>query len=169
MGAWYTRLYGICILLILAWYVLELVKFPLVVGLTHDMLVAVGPMWIVLGVLLIMTILLFFAPARSTKVHSFVKATPTGEVRIGFAAVRDVASRTARQISGVDRLKTTISDTEGGLVISMRIRATAGVNLTDMSETIQARVMDAVKNATSLSVYAVHVQVSELSPEPAKA
>ncbi|KUO96784.1 Asp23/Gls24 family envelope stress response protein [Ferroacidibacillus organovorans] len=169
MGAWYTRLYGICILLILAWYALELMKVPLVVDVTHEVVLAQGPGWVVLGALFLMTILLFFAPPRSTKVHSFVKATPTGEVRIGFAAVRDVASRTARQVPGVDRLKTAISDAEGGLVISMRIRATAGVNLADMSETIQTRVMDAVKDATSLSVNAVHVQVSELSPEPTKA
>ncbi len=110
---------------------------------------------------------LFFPLTRRT-IHSFVKDTDAGEVRISYVAVRELASRAAKPVRGVERIHTTVDEGRNGLVVSIRVRAVTGVDLTVMCSEIQETVAQAVKQATSLKVAAVHVQVADLSAEPAQ-
>ncbi len=104
-------------------------------------------------------------PLTRRSIHSFVKDTEAGEVRISYVTVRELASRAARQVRGVERIHTAVDEGQNGLVVAIRVRALTGVDLTVMCSEIQETVSQAVMQATSLKVAAVHVQVADLSPE----
>lgn len=101
-------------------------------------------------------------------IHSFVKDTESGEIRIGYQAVEEMARRAARQVRGVERLRTRVSDAPDGLVVSLRVRAEPNVDLTAMSALLQQAVMEVVRSGTALKVSAVHVQIAGLAPDGAQ-
>ena len=121
--------------------------------------------FIILLVVFVLGLRFLFFPLAPRSVHSFVKDSEAGEIRISHTTVKDLAIRAAKQVRGVERLHASVDESGNGLVVSIRVRATAGIDLTAMCAAIQADVATAVFQATSLKVAAVHVQVAELSPE----
>lgn len=105
-------------------------------------------------------------PLTRRSIHSFVKDTEAGEVRISYVTVRELSTRAAKQVRGVERIHTSVDGGQNGLAVLIRVRAVTGVDLTVMCREIQEVVAQAVMHATSLKVAAVHVQVADLSPEP---
>jgi len=105
---------------------------------------------------------------QKREVHSFVKSTEAGDIRIGFAAVNELARRAAGGLRGVGRLQTRIQESSEGLVVWIQVRADAGIDLTALCEQIQQVVADDIRKATSLTVQAVHVQIAELAAPTAQ-
>ena len=123
---------------------------------------------ILFGVYLILGLRYLLFPLEKRKMHSFVKDTEVGEIRISHATVKEIAVRAARHIRGVDRVITHVEEYGSGLIVHAQVRATAGIDLTAMSTSIQQQISEAIYTATSLKVSAVHVQIAELTPEVAQ-
>lgn len=159
-----VKLYSLAIALSVIWYTAWLLGFAPVIDMTHTAVQQGVWITVYLAVLFILSIryLLFRTEAKS--IHSFVKDTGNGEVRIGYGAVNDLSRRAAKSVSGVDRLKTQVDESPDGLVVWVKIRALAGSDLTRLSEQVQQSIMDAIRSGTSLTVSAVHVQIADLAP-----
>ncbi|MCY0901739.1 MAG: alkaline shock response membrane anchor protein AmaP [Firmicutes bacterium] len=157
------RTYSFLVLVGVIWMALWLIGLSEVHYATI-VLIDSGWMWAYAAIVFVVTLRFAFLPLARREAHSFVRSSEAGEVRIGFAAVNELARRTAAQMRGVARLQTNVIESPEGLVVRLHVRADAGVDLTALSEQMQAEVARAIFAATSLHVHAVHVQIVDLAP-----
>lgn len=159
------RFYSLIVAATSVWALLWLLGVPPVMAITEA---ATTEKWwffglIAVGFILSIRYLVFrLQPSDS---HSFVKDTGSGEIRIGYPAVEEMARRAAKQVRGVERLQTQVSENAEGLVVVLRVRAEPHVDLTAMSEALQQTVTETIRSTASLTVAAVHVQVAGIAPD----
>lgn len=164
------RLYAVLTGLGAIWLGLWLGAVPPVPVATNALFGSGDLVWLIVYVLVIFLLSVRFVLIRKSggrHVDSYVKVTESGEIRISHATVSDLARRAARLVRGVEKLQAAVGESPEGLVVSLRVRAQTGVDLTQMSDQLQAAVIDAIRGATSLTVHAVHVQIAGLAPESA--
>ena len=161
------QIYSVLVLLGLLWVVLYVVGVPEVVYLSTVAVAApISSTYALLVALLSFRWLFLHWGGR--KIHSFVKDTEIGEIRISRATVSELAERASRQVKGVERLRARVDESPEGLVVSLHIRVLPHVDVPGMADQLQRAVITSIRDATSLSVSAVHVQVSGLAPETAQ-
>ncbi|MCY0876355.1 MAG: alkaline shock response membrane anchor protein AmaP [Firmicutes bacterium] len=163
IGRWMLRVYSFIIAFISLWATFWLLGYGPVQEVTR-FLIANNVMFLVVAVMFLWSLRYLLFPMQKREIHSFVKTTESGDIRIGFAAVNELARRAASQLKGVARLHSHVQERPEGLVVWIKVRADAGVDLTALSEQMQQAVSEAIRSATSLTVQAVHVQIAELAP-----
>lgn len=157
------RIYSLIIAVTSVWAALWLLGFTPVQDVTHALVVDKA-LWVFVAVLFLWSLRYLLFSMQRREIHSFVKSTEVGDIRIGFSAVNELARRAAAQLRGVARLHSRVEESPEGLVVWIKVRAETGVDLTALCEQMQRAVTDAIRSATSLSVQAVHVQIAELAP-----
>ncbi len=158
------RIYSALVLLGLLWAVLFVSGTSEVVY-AASTTAAVEATWTYVAVVAILSFRYLFLRLVPRSIHSFVKDTEVGEIRISHETVRELAHRAARQVKGVERLSARVDEAPEGLMVSLRVRVLPHVDVTAMSDQLQRAVIGSIRDATSLAVLAVHVQVAGLAPE----
>ncbi|MCI0183144.1 alkaline shock response membrane anchor protein AmaP [Sulfoacidibacillus ferrooxidans] len=159
------RLFSLLVLVNVCWTVLGVLGVPFVDNSSLSSGSSVIALWVDLGLMIVLSVRFLLYRLARRRPPSFVKDAGTGEIRIGYETVKEIAHRAAKQVRGVERLQTKISADQEGLVVLMDVRSLPAVDVTAMSEQIQELVMTAVRNYTSLAVSKVHVHIVAIAPE----
>ncbi|PWI58787.1 alkaline shock response membrane anchor protein AmaP [Sulfoacidibacillus thermotolerans] len=161
------RFFSLLVLVNAVWYSLGLLGVPFVINTSIDPNVLYTAVWIDFALLLVLSLRFLLYRVLHRRPLAFIKDSESGEVRIGYDTVKEIAHRAAKQIRGVERLQTKISADPQGLVVSLNVRSLPAIDVTAMSEQIQHGVAEAIRNYTSLSVAKVHVHIVALAPDAA--
>lgn len=161
------RIYSALVLLGLLWAVLFVSGVSAVVNTTSTP-VALQVAWVYALVVALLSFRYLFLRLGARQIHSFVKDTEAGEIRISHETVGELAQRAARQVKGVERLRARVDESPEGLVVSLHVRVLPHVDVSAMGDQLQRAVITSIRDSTSLAVLAVHVQVAGLAPEAAQ-
>jgi uncharacterized alkaline shock family protein YloU len=158
------RLFSLIVAASAVWAALWAFGVPAVVARSHTVVMEHTWLYVYLVVVLLLAVRYLAFPVARAPIHAFVRSGEAGEVRIGYAAVIDVADRAARQVRGVEQLHTRVREGDAGLIVEVQLRALHGTDLTELAQEVQRMVAQGIGSATSLTVAAVHVHVSGLAP-----
>ncbi len=159
------RLFSLLVFVNVVWTIMGLLGVPFVLYTTVNSRSAYIALWINLILMIVLALRFLFYRVLHRRKPSFIKTVETGEIRIGYETVKELAHRAAKQVRGVERLHTRISADAQGLVVSLDVRSHPDTDVTAMSEQIQQMVAEAIRNYTSLSVSKVHVHIAAIAPE----
>ncbi|AET66709.1 hypothetical protein Desor_1035 [Desulfosporosinus orientis DSM 765] len=113
---------------------------------------------LVSGVLLVLGLLCFLRP-RAGSEYSFRTALKGGEVRISQDALQDIIARSAKGLSGVAEVKSSLRQVEAGLEINVMCQFEQGVIIPQISGEILTKVKEDVELYTGIRVAEVKVLV----------
>lgn len=92
-----------------------------------------------------------------------------GNIRISFETIRQLTNRTGKSVRGVQEFDTRVKNGPQGVLLALRVRALADMDLNSMSKEIQAKVKEYVEETTGVTVDRVTVHIAELANSAAKA
>lgn len=138
--------------------------------LVYDMTTYPGNIYtiVIAVVFLLLGLRFLFYRTGSHDVDYVVLPGDDGQIRISFETIRELSNRTGRQVKGVQELETRVRHGEAGVMLGLRVRALADVDLAVMSQTVQAAVKDYVERTAGVAVERITVHVTEIANKAAK-
>jgi uncharacterized alkaline shock family protein YloU len=91
-----------------------------------------------------------------------------GQIRISYETIRELSNRTGRAIKGVQELETRVRQGQAGVMLGLRVRALADIELADMSQTVQTAVKAYVEKTAGVVVERITVHITEIANKTAK-
>jgi len=116
---------------------------------------------IVAGVLLLLGLLLFIRPRTRTD-YLFRTSLKGGDVRISRDALQEIIARSAKDLSGVLEVKSSLRQRDTGLEILVLCQFEQGVLIPEISKEILTKVKEDVELYTGIIVAEVKVLVRRL-------
>jgi uncharacterized alkaline shock family protein YloU len=119
-------------------------------------------------VFLLLGLRFLFYRTGSRDLDYVVLPSDDGQIRISFDTIRELSNRTGRSVKGVQELETRVRHGESGIMLGLRVRALADIELAVMSQTIQAAVKEYVEKTAGVTVDRITVHVTEIANKTAK-
>ena len=91
-----------------------------------------------------------------------------GQIRISFETIQQLSNRTGRSVRGVQEFTTRVRSGQAGILLSVRVKALADLDLARMSAEIQNAVKEYVERTSGVTVERVAVNIAELAGGNAK-
>ncbi|EHQ88100.1 alkaline shock response membrane anchor protein AmaP [Desulfosporosinus youngiae] len=117
---------------------------------------------VVAGGLLLLGLLLFIRPRQSAAEDSFRTSSKDGDIRISLDALQEIIARSAKSVSGVVQVKSSLRQRDAGLEILVSCQFEQGVVIPKLSEEILSKVKEDVEHYTGINVAEVKVLVRQL-------
>ncbi len=139
-------------------------------SLVYDMTTYPGDIYtIVIAVVFLMLGLRFlFYRTGTHDVDYVVLPGEDGQIRISFDTIRELSNRTGRPVKGVHELETRVRHGQTGVMLGLRVRALADVELAEMSQTVQTAVKTYVEKTAGVVVERITVHITEIANKAAK-
>jgi uncharacterized alkaline shock family protein YloU len=116
------------------------------------------------AVFLLVSIRLLLAGIRSRHVKdTIVHHTNMGDVHISLDAVKNLVEKTARHTRGIRGIKVRVTHDEQGLKVYLRAVVSPENNVPSVSEELQKRVHDYIKNTVGVELVDVQILVENIS------
>lgn len=114
--------------------------------------------------LVITFIVLIKTLSRSHKAQTFlVKTSNQGSVLISSEALLHMINTIAKEVPDVKEVTPQISAKGNGVIANLEIRADSDMNLPQLGAHIQDRIVNYLQDVAGLKVYAVNVQIKNMS------
>ncbi|WP_169794747.1 alkaline shock response membrane anchor protein AmaP [Alicyclobacillus kakegawensis] len=110
---------------------------------------------------------LFYRLARHEPEYVVIPG-PSGQIRISFDTIRQLANRTGREIRGVQEFDSRVRHGQNGILLAVRVRALPDMDLSAMGSDIQTAVKDYVERNSGVLVERITVNIVELASSPQK-
>lgn len=94
-----------------------------------------------------------------------LKETALGEVRIALRAIETLVTRAAKEVRGIRDVDVAVKPAPGGVEVIVSALVSPDTRIPELSDQVQARVEEAVREAVGVSVSRVHVAVRNIAHE----
>lgn len=102
---------------------------------------------------------------RSPVVKAVIKETQFGKVRITVDAIRDLVIKAVRQIEGIKTAEVDVQVTEENLSLNLTLCILPDIDISAISETVQATLQDYVHATVGISLSQIDILVKNVVPE----
>lgn len=116
-------------------------------------------------ILLVVSLRFLFLRGREPAPAAVVLHRAEGDVAIALRAIEQLASRTARQVRGVDELRAAVRPEGERVAIRLKVVVKPDVAIPAMVEQLQESVREYVEHTSGLRVSSVRVHVSGIAGE----
>ncbi len=121
-------------------------------------------------ILLLLALRAFWGAFKTEKPEKAVsQATEIGEVKISLQTLESMVSRVAQnEVKGIKDVKTNIKVAENGVIIYLRGRILADLELPQVSEQLQKSVKENIETKAGINVKEVKVLVENITTEASR-
>jgi len=111
---------------------------------------------------------LYYGFRKAHQGQAVVHESPLGEVRISLGAVENLVSRVARQIQGVRDVRSSVTNTPGGILVTVRSWVSPDVSIPSVSSEMQKSIKNYVANVVGTGVSEIRVLVENITTDSRK-
>ncbi len=101
--------------------------------------------------------------ALASSLQSVVHENEHGQVRISLKAIENLVSKDVSQIAGIREVRPSIVYEKEQIIINVNITVSPEVRIPELSETIQIKIKDRVREVTGVKVESVWISVDNIT------
>jgi uncharacterized alkaline shock family protein YloU len=119
-----------------------------------------------IGLILAALVLLFLElrPEPRPPQRITLREDASGRVTVSLDGIRELVDREARQVAGIERVRSQVSEEPTGLRIQCRVFVDPATSVPDMTQDLQERLKAAVQHHVGLSVTQVSIDAQVAPP-----
>ena len=116
------------------------------------------------AVFLLVSIRLLLAGLRSRRNGKLIKHhTDFGDILVSLDAIENLVEKTARHIRGIRGVKVSVDHSQSGVTIMLRIVVSPDSNIPTVTEEVQQKVNDAIKNTVGVEPAEIRIKVDNIA------
>lgn len=102
-------------------------------------------------------------PRRKEERVALIEENSLGQVQVALGAIENLVARVVSSFSGIREVRPRVVTVPEGVVVQVRLVTTPGLKIPEVSQEIQERIKETVREVTGITVHNVRVLVDNIT------